>query len=134
MDHSTKTHNGEITIRNPATGQHRTVRVKTQKEDAKFAPGERIISLLSGPNNDSDYIPFGFVKWDGRVIVWKRFRGNGQRSFHERLALMVMYPDHYEEHCDVEYRFDTTCRKCNRKLTTPESIDSGIGPVCAGKQ
>jgi hypothetical protein len=26
-----------------------------------------------------------------------------------------------------------TCVRCNRRLTTPESIESGIGPVCAGR-
>jgi Family of unknown function (DUF6011) len=28
---------------------------------------------------------------------------------------------------------ETVCRVCNRKLTHPESIKSGIGPECAGK-
>lgn len=26
------------------------------------------------------------------------------------------------------------CRRCNRKLTVPESIESGIGPECAAKE
>jgi hypothetical protein len=26
------------------------------------------------------------------------------------------------------------CRRCGRALTTPESIASGIGPVCASKE
>ena len=34
-----ETHNGTITVSNPATGQHRTFRVRTQKPDARFAPG-----------------------------------------------------------------------------------------------
>jgi hypothetical protein len=28
---------------------------------------------------------------------------------------------------------DGHCSVCGRKLTTPESLDSGIGPVCAAK-
>lgn len=132
MDYSIATHNGEITMRNPETGGHRTVRIKTQAADANFAPGERIISLLVGSDNTSDYQGFGFVKDDGRVIVWKRYRGNGTPSAHQRLALMVQYPDHYEA-LGVEYMFSTRCRVCNRKLTTPESIESGIGPICEGR-
>ena len=27
-----------------------------------------------------------------------------------------------------------TCGKCGRKLTTPESIRTGLGPVCAGRK
>lgn len=37
--------NGFYTIRNRQTGEHRTFRIATQAEDARFAPGERIVSL-----------------------------------------------------------------------------------------
>ena len=47
---------------------------------------------------------------------------------------MVMYPDHYEQQHGIEYQFASTCRVCNRKLTTPESIESGIGPICGGRE
>lgn len=139
MDHLVSTHNGIITMRNPATGRHRTIRIKTQKPDADFAAGERIAALLNGPNNDSDYQQFAFIKPGGRVIVWKRFRGenmaegDGGLSQYERLAWMLQDPARYEAQ-GVEYEFATTCRRCNRTLTTPESIRDGIGPVCAAKE
>ena len=44
-----RTHNGTITIHNPKTGDHRTFQIKTQPADAKFAPGRRVVSLLTGP-------------------------------------------------------------------------------------
>lgn len=31
----------------------------------------------------------------------------------------------------VELRHEGSCGRCGRKLTTPESIDTGLGPVCA---
>lgn len=136
MDHTILTHNGKITMRNPATGQHRTIRIHTQKADDSFAPGERIASLLSGSNNETDYTQFAFIKSNGRVIVWKRFRGenmaegNGGPSQYEKLAWMIQDPARFERQ-GVEYMFTTTCRRCNRTLTTPESIRSGIGPTCA---
>jgi len=128
------THNGEITMVNPATGGRRTVRIRTQKDDANFAPGERIISLLVGPDNERSYKGFGFVKDDGRIIVWRKHRSGipGDPSIYEKLALMVQYPEHYEG-LGVQYMFSTCCRRCNRLLTTPESIESGIGPICAGR-
>jgi len=129
---SISTHNGEITMQNPATGKHRTIRIKTQPKDAKFAPGERIASLLSGHNNETDYLPFAFVKPNGRVIVWKRHRGDGGPSQYEKLARMIQEPARFEEQ-GVVYMFSTACRRCNRKLTTPESLARGLGPECAAR-
>ena len=119
------THNGMLTIENTKTGQHRTFRIKTQKPDASFAPGERIVSLLIGPDNEDDYFQFGFVKLD-RIIVWKKSRG----TIYDTYAKMLMRPVHYKNK-GCTYRFDTRCRMCNRTLTVPTSIDSGIGPKCA---
>ena len=33
----------------------------------------------------------------------------------------------------LEVRHEGACGRCNRTLTTPESIDRGIGPECWGK-
>ena len=133
MDHTIFTHNGTITMENPGTGNHRTIRIKTQKADANFAPGERIAYLLNGHNNENDYLPFAFVKPNGRVIVWHKHRGTpGNPSQYDKLAVMIAYPDHYQE-LGIVYHFAAKCRRCNRKLTTPESISSGIGPVCEGR-
>ena len=126
-------HNGYHTITYP-DGSHRTVRIHTQKEHATFAPGERIISLLTGPDNRSDYEQFGFVKGDGRVIVWKKHRGEeGRPSRREELVVILMRLVHgdvpgYELH---ESRH---CRKCNKVLTDPESIAVGLGPTCRGER
>jgi hypothetical protein len=32
----------------------------------------------------------------------------------------------------LEYLYEGHCRQCNKSLTSPLSIKSGIGPVCAG--
>ena len=126
--HSILTHNGEITIHNPKTGQHRTFRIRTQKADAKFAPGQRILSMLVGSDNEHSYQGFAFVS-DSGVHIWSKKR----TPFYTTVADMLTDPEKWTEKHAVEYLFDTTCRVCNRKLTTPESIESGIGPVCAGR-
>lgn len=123
------THNGTVTVYNPATQGHRTFRVKSQPDDAAFAPGERVLGLLTGSDNERDYTQFAFVKEDGRVIVWKKFRG----GVYDRFADMLRRPEAYESR-GVEYTWDQVrCRKCNRKLTTPESLADGIGPDCSGR-
>lgn len=121
-----RTHNGKITVENTATGNHRTFRIRTQKSDAKFAPGERILSLLTGPDNQSSYTQIGFVKPDGRVILWQKYRTEQYRSLVRVLRNPGQYPT-------CVYHYEGRCRVCDRSLTTPESISSGIGPVCGGR-
>lgn len=129
MDHSIITHNGEITIHNPNTGNHRTFRIRTQPNDANFAPGKRIISLLTGNDNEGSYTGFGFVQPSGVVTVWRKRRG----GVYDQYARMIASPAAYEEKHGLTFLFATRCRVCNRKLTTPRSIEVGIGPVCEGR-
>jgi hypothetical protein len=120
------THNGIITVQSVKTGEHRTFRIRTQPADAKFAPGERIISMLIGSDNESDYNPIGFVKDNGRVILWRRHRDSFRKH-----AMLLERLDDYETANFIKYNFEGRCRRCNRRLTTPESVETGIGPVCA---
>src|SRR6185369_7175488 len=66
-----KLFNGRYTIESKQTGEHRTFWVETQPADAEFAPGKRIVSLLTGSQNDdpSCYTPFAIVD-DRGIHVW----------------------------------------------------------------
>ena len=121
------THNGVITVENTNRGTHRTFRIRTQKDDAKFAPGERILSLLTGPDNTRSYTQIAFVKDDGSIRLWGRFQQ------YERLIKVLLEPDYYRT-IGFAYHYEGHCRRCNRLLTTPESLRSGIGPVCDGRE
>lgn len=114
-----ETHNGIITVRNPR-GEHRTLKIATQRKYSKFAPGKRVLHLLTGLT----YRGFAFVEKD-EVFVWKRKLTKGFC----RLADIIRRPEHYQEQ-GYEYRFEGRCRVCNSPLTHPDSIDLGIGPVC----
>lgn len=120
------THNGAVTMHNPSTGQHRTIIISTQAEDANFAPGERIISLKTGPEW-FETKGFGFVKPNG-IIVWKKNRGTVMETY----ADMIQNPAKWEAK-GVEFLAEGRCIRCNRPLTHPDSIKNGIGPVCAEK-
>lgn len=123
---SIATHNGVITVENTHRSTHRTFRIRTQPQNAKFAPGERILSLMVGPD---DYNGIGFVKEDGHVILWKQYRTHCYR----RLVDVLQNPEEYRKR-GCRYMYHGRCRRCNRELTHPDSIRDGIGPVCAGKQ
>jgi hypothetical protein len=64
-----------------------------------------------------------FIDDDGKIDVWEKQKGTLNAKIVECL-------DRIEE-LGLIVKFDTTCRICNRKLTNPVSIDSGIGPECA---
>ena len=66
------THNGCITIKNPIKGTHRTFRIKTARSGG--LKGSRIAELMVGPDNELSYKGFGFVREDGSIILWKKFR------------------------------------------------------------
>lgn len=126
---SIMTHNGILTVKSLRTGDHRTFKIETMPADGTFAPGERVVSLLVGSDNDHAYRGFGFLKivngtpW---INVWTKCRG---QQF-DALAIMLEQLDAHEAAKRVEISFATTCRRCNRTLTTPDSIEKGIGPIC----
>lgn len=123
-----KTHNGIITVENTTRGTHRTFRIRTQKEDAKFAPGERILSILTGPDNTSSYTQIAFIKDDGRILLWRRY----EQSQYAQFIRVLLEPEHYRS-IGFVYHYEGHCRRCNRLLTEPQSLRSGIGPVCDGR-
>jgi hypothetical protein len=122
-----ETHNGCITIQSAATGDHRTIRIKTQKDDAKFFPGKRLVELLEGPDNTTDYRSFGFILDNGSICLWKKHRSS---KFYRWMARFLENPTEFCTKVDIH--FEGRCRRCNIKLTAPRSIVTGIGPKCAG--
>lgn len=117
-----KTHNGEVTVVNPQTGGHRTFKIATAQ--GGNLEGRRIVSLLDGPDNETSYSGFGFAE-DYGVKVWRKKSG----GVFDTYADMIANPDKWTAK-GVEYLFSERCRRCNRKLTDPVSIETGLGPVC----
>lgn len=130
--------NGIYTFTN-TKGEHRTFKVKTQKKDAKFAPGRRIAALLTGADNENDYTGFGFIEEDGKVKVWNTRRNSTYEYYAKMIALAGQVVNLTKEetegviHCSghrYEFKASRRCMVCNRTLTCPESIKTGIGPIC----
>jgi len=130
-------YNGSITIQNTKTGEHRTFQIRTAGEKSKLA-GKRLVSLLVGPENTRDYQGFAFVDENG-IRVWRTKVGApGKPSAFDVYANMIWSLAKFGENSPWHQRGYTMacerkCMRCNRKLTHPESIESGIGPECAGR-
>ncbi len=132
---------GRYTIESKQTGEHRTVWVRTQPSEAEFAPGKRIVSLLTGSQNDDPdcYTGFAFVDDDG-IHVWASKAKPGARSgsdghrwiqFADLLWTLAL-DGAFSPWAEKGYRvlMEGACCRCNRPLTTPDSIKAGIGPIC----
>lgn len=126
------TYNGYVTIENPATGAHRTFSIKSEvwNADTDREVRKRVVALLTGPDRASrgDWARFADVRDDGFVHVWKSKSSDTFEAFRK----MLNNPQ-CGEALGLNYMFEGCCRRCNRRLSNPESIRSGIGPVCAGK-
>lgn len=101
----------------------------TWHTDGKFA-GMAILSYLYGPDNESDYLGFAFIKSDGKLAVWKRY---GADSALADAARVLLNPDAAEA-AGMAYAMKSgRCRNCGRTLTVPTSLHRGYGPDCFAK-
>lgn len=121
-------HNGMLSIQSMRTGDWRTFKISTKARGN--LKGKRILSLLTGPNREdwTNWLGFAFVNEDGTIKLWGKFRDSGM---HAIFADMVARPKAWES--KAVYRIEGRCRRCNRPLTVPESVDSGLGPECRKK-
>lgn len=103
---------------------HWTFKIRTQPDDSRYYPGQRILAALTGPDNLSSYTPLGTVTDDG----FKLFT----RGLAKKAILDILWRGLIGEPTgEWELLEATTCVRCNRTLTTPLSIRTGIGPICA---
>lgn len=91
-----------------------------------------IAEYLDGPMNTTDYRSYAWVTAEGQPRVWASFRRDTRIV---RALQALLSADSAQRHA---YGFayaqaSGRCMVCGRVLTTPESIASGIGPTCAGR-
>lgn len=147
-------HNGTYTVSHPEHG-HFTAKLYTAQKGA--LQGKRILAILIGPNNQADFKPVAF--WDDdkqRANVWKRYRSpvikrdmifdgvcwqESWNATEKKIAIwcdMVKRgsqdpPAGYWHAQGYKVQLEGRCVVCNRPLTDPTSIETGIGPICASR-
>lgn len=123
--------NATLTVRSIATGTRFTFKIQ-----AATSPGVWFVRLLAGADNTGDYRYIGFIRE-------RRFHHGGRKSFAKAEAPSVvafgwfcrqaLFPSQLSQQLadKVEVWHEGICGRCGRKLTVPESIESGLGPDCA---
>jgi len=128
--------NARFTVLNTGTGNRITYRVKRMPERPGRDAGW-FVSVLTGSNNDGDYSYLG--------CIWEDPQGGAPRYYHgrnSRIGRDAMSAKAFEWIArrlfgtgylpsGIEVWHEGRCGRCGRALTVPESIATGLGPVCA---
>lgn len=118
------------TLRSNRTGRHFTFKISAPKgeKDSKV----RFVSVLAGPDNTSNYRYVGMIR-DGRLVPTRASKYSPAAQCFRAFdwALVALRKGNNTE-LDVFHH--GRCCQCNRKLTHPESIETGVGPVCGGRE
>jgi len=120
--------NAYFTIRSKITGTRYTYRVsEKQMNDDKIL---HFVSVLTGPENTSHY---SFI---GTIFDRKRYGHSIKSHISPNAPSVCAFVWFWNKlsnnqlHQNLEVWHEGKCGKCGRKLTTPESISTGLGPVC----
>ena len=113
-----------FTVKNPQTGNHFTFRSKKlENQDVWF------ISVLTGPNNNEHYTYMGTLFGDTFRSTKNSKIGNDAPSF-KAFSWIWAHLVRNTLPRPVELYHESRCGRCGRRLTTPDSIETGFGPEC----
>jgi len=120
-------------------GSHVTIRVNTlSAKQSRDGKPHQFAAYLCGPINTSDYRRFAEIKG----ATFRAFRsdrssyGSGRQDYAKQVvALKILMGTNDQTQYGRAYaKLATRCYRCGKLLTEPESIESGIGPICAGRE
>lgn len=111
-------------------GQHRTFKVSQAEDKTTF------FSVLNGPDNERNYDCVAFQKPGYNAFRLTRRHANLDKAgiTFKALSYLTNATPEQAKACGIRWaKASGNCFVCGRKLTTPESIEAGIGPVCADR-
>lgn len=127
--------NAIVTIVSKATGARFTYKIRSAPNSDENTPREQrtwFVKLLCGPDNGVDYRYIGFIR-GGKYIhgAGKSYAGAEASSViaFGWFVRTAIFGQAVNEKLEVWH--EGHCGRCGRRLTVPESIESGMGPECA---
>ena len=124
-----------LTLRSKVTGNHYTYRVSRLDDPQKHL---WFVSILTGPNNISDYTYIGVIEAEGEDEE-PRFRTTAKTKDPESKGVRGfgyfanrLFNSSRSVFDQMEVSHIGKCGRCARPLTDPESIRMGLGPICRG--
>lgn len=120
-----------FTIQSKKTGVRFTYKIQKKRGEKK--PKLLFVKVLQGPNNETDYGYLGYVKPQQHGEMFAGQKGRPTAASYKALAWALDKICAGELPDQLEFYHSGQCGACGRTLTVPESIETGLGPVCASK-
>jgi len=116
-----------VTLRSKKTQARYTYKISKSEDGAVF-----FIGLMNGPDNERAFSYMGYIRRDVYFHGGAKSKAGGRDTPSNKAfawAWEALMKDHMP--ATMEIWHEGRCGMCNRKLTVPSSIRSGIGPDCA---
>lgn len=130
----------KITLVSKASGTRYTYLISRAKPmGSGQGPTTWFVSLLSGPNNESDFVYLGILRegFGNAPVTFTTTAKSSMGSAAAPVKGIAWAVKHLQESGEIpaalEIWHEGCCCRCGRALTVPESIASGLGPECARK-
>ena len=123
--------NSIFTVVSKKTSKRYTFKVRKGK--GENAP--HFVSFLNGSDNMTNYMFLGTI-FDEKTYRYSRkstasMNSTVNKTFNWLFTTLI--GNKKDNFSKIEFYHEGNCGRCNRKLTTPESIKTGFGPVCRNK-
>lgn len=121
--------NSTFTLKSRKSGKHFTYRARADESDPKRV----YVSVLTGGENERDYSFLGTIFRHNDIhAVFRHGKKSKISPEAQSAAAFRWFWDHAKNPPPaVEFIKSGRCCRCNRVLTTPESVAAGIGPECS---
>jgi uncharacterized protein DUF6011 len=116
--------NAIFTLSNPETGGRFTYRVRAS-EDGRV----HFVSVLTGTDNENSYRYLGVIRRGAFEHGRKSTIGASAPS----ARAFAWFWAHRADPSPAVVLHSGRCGRCNRTLTVPQSLETGLGPECAGR-
>lgn len=118
-----------FTLVSEKTGTRYTYRI-TQKD----ATSPHFVGVMTGSDNESSYTYMGTVFEGTTYRHGKKSHLSPEAPSSKAFAWAWGYLAKGQMPPSCEVWHEGRCGRCGRALTVPESIESGIGPVCESRE
>lgn len=114
---------------------HYTFRISRKEASGEFQEAW-FVSLLTGQDNEHDYTYLGILDISSgsvRLTAKSAYKADSQpvRILQRILGRIWMDESQIIEQAGWKVQHEGKCGRCGRTLTTPVSLELGIGPECA---
>jgi len=128
--------NSFFTVLNEITGNRFTFRVrKAGWGTSNVKSNIFYVSVLTGSDNESSYVFLGSFFSD-KGFYSHSLKSKISSSATSNKVIEWFFPSYFNNpnHFNmIKVYHSGKCGRCGKKLTTPESIKSGLGPYCGGR-